>query len=299
MIASLVPQNLHDYFNRIYWPKKLGRSPRTATLYRMAIDRFSEFLGAPATLANLNDDDVCGFLQHRLTIDERSEHTVDKERDKLRAIAEFAARKRHIAEFVDIPQISPPEKLPTCWRREHLIALLQACRETPGSIGAAMASDWWLAFHYVCVLTGERTEAMLSLRWDWLSGNVLSVPAKVRKGGKKPQRYILPKIAMVHLERLRGKTDVRIFAAPWKCVETFYNHYTRLLKRAGLPDSRDFKPQCLRRTFASFLEAGGGDATAALGHSSRNVTKASYLDTAITEAGKTTDGDIVRRQLEL
>lgn len=148
MITSLVPQNLHDYFNRIYWPKKLGRSPRTATLYRMAIDRFGEFLGTPATLAHLNDDDVCGFLQHRLTVGERSEHTVDKERDKLRAIAEFAARKRHIAEFVDIPQINPAEKLPTCWRREHLNALLQACRETPGSIGVAMASDWWLAFHY-------------------------------------------------------------------------------------------------------------------------------------------------------
>jgi len=299
MIASLVPNNLLDYFNRIYWPRKLGKSPRTAALYRMTIARFGEALGAPATLANLNDEEVICFLQKRLEVDKRAEQTVDKERDKLLAIAEFAARKRHIPEFLDVPQISPAERLPTCWRKEHLDALLQACRETPGSIGTVPASAWWLAFHYVALLTGERTEALLSLRWDMLSGPVLSVPAKNRKGRKKPQRYVLPPIALEHLERLR-RTDIdAIFHTDYKCVGTFYNRYGALLRRAGLPDTREFKPQCLRRTFASFLEAGGGDATAALGHSCRKVTRESYLDTGVTDAGKESHGSVVGRMLGL
>lgn len=296
MIATAIPQDLRDYFDRIYWPKKLGKSPRTAALYRMTFDRFGEFLGKKPKLENLNDDEICGFLQHRLA-NGRAHHTVDKERDKLRAIGESAARKRHIPEFLELPQITPEEKLPTCWRKEQVAKLLETCATSTGTIGGAPASDWWLAFHYVCLLTGERTEAMLSLTWEMLDGDVLSVPAKYRKGRKKAKRYKLPPIALEAVEKLRGKTSGGIFAKAWGSVCSFYLHYGKLLRRAGLPDGRDFKPQCLRRTFASFLEAGGGDATAALGHSSRSVTLESYLDTGITDAGKEASGDVVGREL--
>ena len=109
---------------------------------------------------------------------------------------------------------------------------------------------------------------MLLLRWDMLRGAVLSVPPSVRKGRRKAARYVLPDAVVASLKELRAYvSDARIFAAPWKNVaSSFYGHYTQLLKSAGLPSGRDFKPQKLRKTFASFLEAAGGDATTALGH---------------------------------
>ena len=71
-----------------------------------------------------------------------------------------------------------------------------------------------------------------------------------------------------------------LFAFPW-CLGTFYNHYTRLLKDAGLPSTRRDKPQKMRRSFASHLEAAGGNATEALGHSTRKLTERSYIDPSI------------------
>jgi integrase len=133
-----------------------------------------------------------------------------------------------------------------------------------------------------------------------LQGEVLSVPASVRKGRRKAARYRLPPSVVESIERLRPFTEGRIFAVPWKAVkDSFYYHYGELLKRAGLPRTRDFKPQRLRKSFASFLEAAGGDATSALGHTDRRVTTASYLDTGVTEAGTESPSMVVWRELGL
>ena len=140
--------------------------------------------------------------------------------------------------------------------------------------------------HYVFLFTGERTSATLDLKWEWLDWSTgwLSVPANVRKGKRKAQRYHLPQKVLDKLKQLDGVTKNEIFANPWKRKHktgAFYQRYTRLLKRAGLPHGAKWKPQRLRRTFGSYLEAAGGDATAALGHASRRTTVRSYLDVSI------------------
>ena len=66
---------------------------------------------------------------------------------------------------------------------------------------------------------------------------------------------------------------------------SFYNHYKRLLKLAGLPYEKQRSGlQKVRRTFASFIEAAGGNATAALAHTARSVTEKSYLDPRLIAA---------------
>jgi site-specific recombinase XerD len=132
------------YFERSYWPRKLGKSPRTADLYRLTIARFSEQLERPARLSDLNDDAICAFLSRRLE-DGRAGHTVDKERDKLVALANFAARKKHIDVFPDVPPVPTPDVPPQAMRHEQLNMLLAACDDTPGMIGGARASHWWRA----------------------------------------------------------------------------------------------------------------------------------------------------------
>lgn len=300
MIASVIPNDLRDYFNRIYRPKKLlGKSERTSKIYLETFDRFAEFLQRKPRLDDLTEENIYGFLDWRLSAG-RAFHTVDKESDKLVALTNYAARKRHVEEFIEAPELEPPESMPTCWTRDQLMTLLEACRTAKGRFGGAPRSVWWTAFHYLCIATGERTEAMLMLRWDMLKGANLSVPPAIRKGRRKAARYRLPEPVVAALHALKPFTEGKIFAAPWKDVRSsFYRHYTALLKSARLPSGRDFKPQRLRQSFASFLEAAGGDATEALGHVDRRTTKESYLDTTITEADKESPSVVVWRKLAL
>lgn len=53
------------------------------------------------------------------------------------------------------------------------------------------------------------------------------------------------------------------------------------IQQRRLPHDRRCKPQRIRRTFASFIESAGGDATEALGHSCRRVTLESYIDPTV------------------
>lgn len=289
-VSPNIPHDLRDYFAQVFSPRKLlGKAAQTSILYRLTLARLGEFVGRPATLDDLNDDTLCAFLQYRLTLG-RAQQTVDKERDKLVAIANYAARKRHIAEFVDVPKIKPAAITPRCWGKAELDKLRATCAGEGGLIGASPASLWWTALHEIFLHTGERTSAALSIQWEWIDrAGWLTIPAEVRKGGKKPGVYFLPASVLAAVEKLRPFTGMTpmVFAVPWRRGHksgTFYRRYTMLLERAGLPTGRRWKPQCLRRTFATFLEAAGGDATEALDHSSRRVTTSSYLDPTHSKA---------------
>lgn len=288
--SSNIPRDLIDYFTGVFAPRRLlGKAAQTSVLYRLVFARLGEYIGRKPTLDDLNDDTLCAFLQWRLTLG-RSPHTVDKERDKIVAIANYAARKRHVEQFVDVPKIKPASITPRCWGKVELDKLRAVCAGEGGLIGAAPASLWWTALHEIFLHTGERTSAALSIRWEWIDqAGWLTIPAEFRKGGKKPGVYFLPASVLAAVEKLRpftGHTPM-VFAVPWAKGHksgTFYRRYTELLKRAGLPTGRRWKPQCLRRTFATYLEAAGGDATEALDHSSRRVTTASYLDPTHSKA---------------
>lgn len=282
MIDTNWPHDLSGYFERLYWPRKLGKSPRTATLYRLTFARFAEYLQRPPQLADLTDDAVCGFLRWRLDAGLAS-HTVDKERDKLLAIANFAARKRHLPEWLDVPPIDTTDPEPRAWTKEEIDQLLAASGEECGVVGCVRAGDWWRTFNLVVVVTGERTGATLALRIEWLRGTVLSVPGHVRKE-KQPMTYVLPDVVHAAVIAVIGERRTGLIFERSFCLGTFYYRYGRILRRAKLSDDRRSKPQQLRRSFASHYEAAGGNATDALGHSSRKLTRTSYLDRSITES---------------
>lgn len=285
-MIALHQRDLHHWFDTVFRPRRLlGKSPETIRLYRQFIDRFGDFLERRGTLDDLNEDAACAFLQSRLEAG-LSAYTVAKERAELISLSAYAARKRFIPEFLDVPQISMPELNPEAYKLDQLKLLFDTCATMPGMIGTAKACDWWIGLHYVFLFTGERTAATLSLKWDWLDWATgwLAVPATVRKGRRKAKRYLLPEIVLAKLRPLLGVTEEFIFANPWSRDHksgAFYYRYTRLLKRAGLPHGSKWKPQKMRRTFASYLEAAGGDATEAFDHESRRTTKRSYLDVSI------------------
>jgi integrase len=300
MIACATPngpqnETLRNWFDRYYWPRKI-RSLRTKALYIHTIELFGRWLGADAMLADLNDETCQGFISYRH--ETVSAHTAARDRCNLAAMGIVAAKKGYIPVYLDLPPVPVTYPTPTAHRPEQFERLMQACRETPGMIGNVLACDWWSALHAVMIYTGERTGATLAIQWEWLTPDGwLTIPARFRKGGKKAMTYRLPEAAMKLVAKLQCNGSEFIFAQPWSTSNgngTFYNRYSALLNRAGLPTGRRFKPQMLRRTFASYLKLAGGNPTEAMAHDSPKVTKQSYLDPTVSDAVQ--PGDMIAKR---
>lgn len=298
MIACTQPddsRDLRNYFDRIYWTKKIGRSPQTKRLYLLTLARFGEHLGRMPSLDDLNDDTCAAFIQERF--EKVSQFAANKDRKNIAAIANYAAKKRHIEQWVMMPDVHVSWPEPTALRPEQVRDLLDACRRAAGKIGEVRASDWWRAFILIALTTGERTSAVLSIRKDWIDSlRWLRIPATVRKGKKKAMSYLLPLVTMDALAPLRPMESPLLLYRPFTDA-AFYRRWGLLMQAAGLPSGRRWKPQILRRTFASYYKLAGGDATDALAHDSPKTTKQSYLDPTVTDAEQ--PGSVVARALGL
>jgi excisionase family DNA binding protein len=256
-------------------------NPRTVEHYAYTINVFGEMLGRLATIADLTDDNVLALMRH-VTDQGRAAATANSYRKCVVALWAWLAKRRYVDYWPAVPKLPEPKRVPRAWSQEELARLIQACRETPGTIGAVPSPHWWLAFHGVAWDTGARTGELLSLEWAWLdtSRGILTVPAEKRKGKTKDAAYQLMEDTLKCLERIRTPHPLIFFGLGHK--SSFWQRYGRLLKRAGLPNNRYTKPQKLRRSHASWLKLAGGDATASLGHSTDAVTRQSYLDPTIS-----------------
>lgn len=108
-----------------------------------------------------------------------------------------------------------------------------------------------------------------------------SFPIVASSSRASSREYYLRPQVVAALEAIRAPRRELVFAWPF-CLGTFYNRFERLLIAAELPRGRHCKLQGLRRSFASYLEAAGGDATRALAHTNRRTTIRSYIDPTIT-----------------
>lgn len=275
---------LRVYFQATFAPRVLlGKSPRTKFLYLNAIGNFQKYLGREPMLSDLNDDSVICLMSWMLERG-RSPHTVNKVRSQLLSIANRAAKKRVIPDFLDIPPLDCPDVNPEAYTVAQLKTLFEACGFMPGKVGTVPAHLYWDAINRVFLDTGERTEAVLSLRREWYDPVTgwLRVPASVRKGKRKPMTYKLRERTRESLDKINWDDRELIFYFPLS-ICTFYHHYDRLLIIGGLPRGRKSKPQKMRRSHATHIEAAGGNATESLGHESRRTTRRSYLDKTIID----------------
>jgi integrase len=162
------------------------------------------------------------------------------------------------------------------------VALLNACRSQRGEVAGIPAWRWWFTLHGWLWCTGERIGATLAVRVAFLRLDTAHaiLPATIRKGKRKPAAYSLwPDLVAMIRNILPPHAPDRDLLFPWpRHSTTFYYHYTKLLRQAGLPTGRDCKPQKMRISHASWRHVLGEDATTALGHSSPDVTQRYYLD---------------------
>ena len=282
--------NLLTFFREHYKPTRLlGKSQRTVVLYEYSIRLFGESLGRPATLQDLNDLVVAKHLQ-RLCDAKRSPASVAKERAQLAAIWNFAARRRFVEFFPELPPIVSPTPIPKAWTEEQLNKLFEACRRRKGKIrGTEIPKcNWWYALHQVMWDTGERIGAILQLKWDDFEHPWLTIRAEYRKGRQRESLIRLHDQTANFLEWKLHRHNEMIF--PWPYSGTYvYRKYNQVLRDAGLPTDSRSKFHRMRRSFASHLYAAGGDATSACGHASEKTTRKSYLDPRIINERQPSD----------
>ena len=268
---------------RHYFPLNLRvRCEQTRKQYRYAASNLSEFLGKPATIADLSDDTVTRLMTWLRDSKGLHPRTVNDRRWRLNALWTWLAKRGVTKLWPTNCAMQVPERIPRAYRREELERLVQAAKMQTGEICGLPASDWWLDLLGIIWDSGMRCSELLAIRWEWLdleSGWIV-VPAEVRKGRKKDEAYCLMPDC---LERLRRRAQRRGLILQWNMHYTrIYQLWRKLLATANLPANRYTLTQCMRRSFASHLTAGGGNATEALGHGSAAVTRRAYLDRTIT-----------------
>lgn len=262
-----------------YIPNNLKiRTEATIYQYGCAFKDFRDYLRREPLLADLTDDNLVGMM--RMMLDRGcAPRTVNERAGRIRAAWNWLARRRIVEQFPTVQNLRETKRTPKAWTREQLALLMEECDVQGGRIAGVPARLWWKALHLVLFDTGARIGEILALRWEWidLATGYVDIPAEVRKGGEKDACYQLHAETLATLAAIHLPHGELVFA--WEKTESMlYIRYKRILKAAGLPHDRKSKFHRMRKSVASHLQAGGHNASQALGHSSAEVTRESYLD---------------------
>jgi len=277
---------LSDFLDRIYVPLRLrGRSHNSVRLLEHAIRQYSKYLRRDAVLDDFDDLTVSQFLTHRGA--KLSPYSVERERCALLAMWRLAADRRLVDKRPCVQAELLPERTPRAFTVEELERLYSAAETTPGWIGPVKAGAFWPALIMALYESGERVDAMLHVPRDCFRAPFLRVPAGIRKGRRTERIYELTAETCRLVDIAATHDAATLFLWPTD-PSTIYTHFKKITKRAGLGTSREEMFHCIRRTTASHLAAATGSVDAAtkyLGHSSDRVTRRSYIDPRIANAG--------------
>lgn len=256
------------------------RSERTKVQYRLALSNLAHVLGRPPVLTDLTDDTLAA-LTHYLLDQQLTAATINERVGRIKTLWTWVARRGMVPTFPTLDRLPVDEKIPRAWSVDELRRLFASCAQEQGRIAGIPAASWWLALQSWLWCTSERKGATFSMTCSMidLDGMTASLPGSIRKGKKAAVYDLWPECCSA----LRAIWQpARLLVFPWPYNEgTYYNHYTRILRRAGLPTGREYKTHCLRVTHATWRAATGGDASQALGHASPATTKKHYIDPRI------------------
>ena len=260
-------------------------SARSVVLYHHTLDRFRDFLGREAELADLDDLTVSRFLRWRASTPHRgrlpSPASVVKDRTQLCAIWRLAAEKRLVGEFPSLARKSVPHKIPKAYTLEEMRALLAAASARPGNVGDLPAAWWWRTLLQVAYQTAERIGALQALTWGEVDSRTNSVIflAATRKGRHRDiLRPITPELS-AELEQHRGAPGSLVWPWPYE-YHYLWTVFRSMAERANV---RPLGFHGLRKSAASYLAAAGGDPTRLLDHAKPQTTIRHYIDPTILQ----------------
>lgn len=264
-----------------------GLKANSVTTYKMLLDRLDAFLGRPATVDDLDDLVISRYLRWRAETPGwkgrlPAPASVKKDRVMLAAVWTYAARKRWAVEFPELPRIKVPKKIPIgrAYTSDDVATLIRRARHRNGRTGGLPSAWWWSTLIYMAYCTGERFEALTSLRWgqvDLDAGRVIFL-AGTRKGMTRDiERQFVPALAEM-LAIHRGPPEALVW--PWDRKGKSHWASLKVLCRTAGVAYRGFHG--LRRTAASYAALAGGTAAATqlLDHSDPNLQRV-YVDPLI------------------
>lgn len=272
-----------------------GLKDKSAKLYSMLWDRVDAFLRRPGTVADLDDLIISRYLKWRAETPGwkgrlPSPATVRKDRVMIQAVWTYAARKRIVSEFPELPKVKVPKRLPIgrAYTADDVAKLIRRCSYRIGRTGGLPSGWWWATLIYTIYCTGERFEAATSLRWaqvDLERCRVIFL-GSTRKGATRDiERAITPDLAEMLALHRRGPADL---VWPWDRKSRSQWASLKVLCRTAGVQYRGFHG--LRRTAASYAALAGGAAAATqlLDHSDPNLQRV-YVDPLIcpTEGNST------------
>lgn len=277
---------LIEFLDDIYAPLK-RISERTHELYKFTLDAFADSLGHEPTLSDLDELAVARFLAKRVR--ERQPATAAKDRAQLRALWEFAARRRMVETWPTIAMVRVPERVPECWLTEEMQRLLDSAAQEKTDYDGIPAALWWRALVLLLYSTGERITPALNLRWQHVRPRGVTFVAETRKGQRRDIYREIDEQASAALEAIRGSRGPDDLVFPWpRCHSYVWLRLEIILRRAGLPAGRKHKFHKIRKTTASYYKAAGGDAQSLLDHADPATTR-KYLDPRVVRPVAATD----------
>lgn len=286
---------LRGFFRRCYAPLRLaGCKPGTRQQYEIALNHLGAYAGSDPILAELTAEMITGCLAGLIDRG-RAAATANKCRAHLLAVWRYARRRGLGRDGPQLVERFKTEKhLPVAWWTEDMIKILEAAAESPGYVDGIPAALWWPVLLLTIYDTGLRITPVMRLQRSQFDAlhKMIFIPA----GDQKQQADQLLDLtvetaeAVEHLLSLHARDAI----FPWPFDQTvvqwpaLIRGYRKILCRAGLPTGRNDLFHRIRKTTASYIEAGGGNATWQLGHSSPSVT-AVYLDPRICRRPRQVD----------
>ena len=268
---------LEAFFKQIYLPTRPNTSPRTVKLYGYSILKFKKYLGETPTLADLTDEIVGGYLQSILAAG-LSGASVNKQRDRLLAMWRHARLAGFLTTGPTIKKLAVARRIPKALTVEELMKLQASFDELRGSTGGIPNADFLRACFAIQFATAERIGAVIALTFADVQGDVITFRSETRKGGCTSLVKRVPPWVLADIDRIRSPQRERIFPISETNKTKIQTLYARLFKCAGVERPKGKSSHLLRSTHATMLWLAGGDPTASLGHSSREVTRKHYLD---------------------
>lgn len=261
-------------------------SNKTIDQYKIAFDFFDRYLGRPALLSDLTESTITRFLRWLHFDMKLAAKTANERAGRIIALWNWLARRRQVQVFPTVGRIKEASRTPRAWTIEELQRVFAAADRCRGEVCGVSAALWIRTMFAVIWNTGERIGAVLDVEWSCVSRGTITFPAGIRKFGRNDETFTLWPETMNLLDSMR--TDClgrplknrRVFETNFT-NSNLYHRFKQILTWADLPSDRYNKFHKIRVSHATWTQAFGGDATAALRHANPRTTQKHYIDPTI------------------
>ena len=290
MIAKNPAMTVRSFFWTVYMPLRLTTASKSCIQQMdVAINRFEVFLEREAMLTDLCENTMAAFLADSLAR-KLSPVTCNMRAKSLSTIWRLAKRKQSAMglelsdDLEGLSLLRVPKNLPRAWLPEEMDRLLESCLKAHGRLAGVQTKFFWASLLLVLYDTGLRLKAAMEIRFDEidLTSHMLRVPADRMKNDCE-QYFRLSDHTLQVISDASTPAREKVFPFPFCHHRALYDRWRVILRRAGLPSTRNDMFHKIRRTTASNLAmvAGEWSAIQQLGHRNEGTIKR-YIDPRFT-----------------